>query len=71
VGCPILQDLEEGLIAESDKWLRIVREMMKDWKAKIEEGARQHSQWTVVLPQEKATAQARRRGGICGWTDGV
>jgi hypothetical protein len=32
---PILQDLEEALIAESDKWLRIVREMMEDGKDKL------------------------------------
>jgi hypothetical protein len=35
VDCPILQDLEEVLIAESDKWLRIVREMMEAGKEKL------------------------------------
>jgi hypothetical protein len=33
--CPNRQNLEEALIAESAKWLRIVREMMEDGKEKL------------------------------------
>jgi hypothetical protein len=35
-------------------------------EGKVEEGARQHSQLTVILPQEKATADPEKKKGVFG-----
>jgi hypothetical protein len=65
VDCPILQDLADALeregavIAEANRWRKIVSEFVEKGKAVIEERAKQQRQWTVVLNNHLAQERAK------------